>query len=128
MLYYSGIRKSELLALNWNDIDLAKSVLTVRSGKGRKYRIIPIHPKIQCLLDLYLEQRLPLENYALFIGEQGKRLSRNSFANILTMYLKLSGLDLKGFSAHSFRHYGELPIKGTPTLPNTISRQKTSKL
>ena len=104
MLYYTGIRKSELLALNWNDIDLSKSVLTIRSGKGRKYRTIPIHPKLQSLLDLYLEQRLPLKNYALFIGEQGKRLSRNSFANILTMYLKLSGLDLKGFSAHSFRH------------------------
>ena len=104
MLYYTGIRKSELLALNWNDVDLAKSVLTIRSGKGRKYRQIPLHPKLQKLLDLYIEQRLPLENYALFIGEQGKRLSRNSFANILTMYLKLSGLDLKGFSAHSFRH------------------------
>ena len=107
MLYYSGIRKSELLALNWNDIDLGKSVLIIRSGKGRKFRQIPIHSKLQNLLDLCLEQRLPLDNCALFVGEQGKRLSRNSFANILKMYLKLSGLDSKGFSAHCFRHYVE---------------------
>ena len=104
MLYYTGIRKSELLALNWNDINLEKSVLTIRSGKGRKYRTIPIHPKLQKLLDMYLSQRLPLTNYALFVGEQGKQLSKNSFDNILKMYLKLSGLDSKGFSAHCFRH------------------------
>ena len=103
MLYYTGIRKSELLALDWNDIDLGKSVLTIRSGKGRKSRQIPIHPKLQNLLDLYLEQRLPLDNYALFIGEQGKRLNKNSFANILKMYLSISGLEKKGYSAHKFR-------------------------
>ena len=104
LLYFSGVRKSELLGLNWNDIDLAKFVLTVRSGKGRKFRQIPIHPKVRTLLDLYLEQRLPLTDYALFVGEQGKRLNKNSFANILKMYLALSGLEKKGYSAHTFRH------------------------
>ena len=103
-LYYTGIRRSELLALDWNDLNLNKHILTVRSGKGRKDRIIPIHPKLSKSLDLYLTQRLPLENYALFIGEQGKRLSKASFSNILKMYLTLAGLKKKGFTAHSFRH------------------------
>lgn len=104
MLYYTGIRKSELLALNWNDIDLGKSMLTVRSGKGRKFRQIPIHPKVGTLLDLYLQQRLPLTDYALFVGERGKRLNKNSFTNILKMYLALCGLDNKSYSPHCFRH------------------------
>ena len=103
-LYYAGLRRSELLTLDWNDINLGKSILTIRSGKGRKDRIIPIHPKLAESLDLYLTQRLPMENYALFIGEQGKRLSKASFSNMLKMYLKLSGLDAKGYTAHSFRH------------------------
>jgi integrase/recombinase XerD len=104
MLYYTGIRRSELLSLNWNDINLGKSTLAVRSGKGRKDRIIPIHPKLLQSLDLYLAQRLPMDNYALFIGEQGKRLSKASFSNILKMYLGLSGLNSKKYTAHSFRH------------------------
>ncbi len=103
-LYFTGVRKSELLALDWNHINLGKSILTIRSGKGRKDRIIPIHPKLVESLDLYLAQRLPMENYALFIGEQGKRLSKNSFQNILKMYFSLAGLDKKGYSSHSFRH------------------------
>ena len=110
LLYFSGIRKSELLALNWDDFDFGRSVITIRSGKGRKFRQIPIHPKVQTLLDLYLQQRLPLTDYALFVGEQGKRLNKNSFANILKMYLSISGLNKKNYSAHCFRHYVECYI------------------
>ncbi len=103
-LYYTGIRRNELLNLNWDDLNLDKSSMIIRSGKGRKDRIIPIHPKLLQSLDLYLAQRLPLVNYALFIGEQGKRLSKASFSNMLKLYLGLSGLKPKGYSAHSFRH------------------------
>ncbi len=103
-LYYTGVRRSELLHLDWNDINLEKSILTVRSGKGRKDRIIPIHPKLAESLDLYLALRLPMENYALFLGEQGRRLSKASFSNLLKMYLTLSGIASKGYTAHSFRH------------------------
>lgn len=104
VLYYTGIRKSELLALSWDDLDLSKSTLVVRSGKGDKDRIIPIHPKVLKLLDQYLTLRLPLKDRALFIGDYGKRLTKGSFTNILHRYLKISGLDNKGYSAHSFRH------------------------
>jgi len=103
-LYYTGVRRSELLSLDWSDLDLGKSTLAIRFGKGRKNRIIPIHQKLAESLDLYLAQRLPLENYALFIGEQGKRLSKATFSNILKMYFKLSGLRSKGYTAHCFRH------------------------
>ncbi len=104
VLYYTGLRKSELLSLSWDDLDLAKSTLLVRSGKGYKDRIIPIHPKVLKLLDQYLMLRLPLEDRALFIGNRGKKLTKGSFANILYRYLRLSGLENKGYSAHTFRH------------------------
>ncbi len=104
MLYYTGIRRSELLNLNWDDLNLEKSTLIIRSGKGGKDRIIPIHPKIQELLDQYLNIRLPLKNRSLFIGENGKRLNKNNFSNLVKMYLKIAGLENKGYTAHSFRH------------------------
>jgi site-specific recombinase XerD len=104
MLYYTGIRRSELLSLNWDDLNLEKSFLTVRNGKGGKSRVIPLHPTLVKLIDDYLTLRLPLKCNALFIGEQGKRLTRTSFANLINMYMSISGLKKKGYTAHSFRH------------------------
>jgi site-specific recombinase XerD len=104
LLYYTGIRKSELLNLNWTDINLSKNTLIVRNGKGGKDRLIPIHKKVIELLDKYLDERLPLKTDALIIGEQGKRLCKGSFVYLLKMYLTLSGLKKKGYTAHSFRH------------------------
>ena len=104
MLYYTGIRRSELLALDWDDLNLEKSTILIRHGKGNKDRIIPIHPDLNVLIDCYLDLRLPLKDKALFIGESGGRLCKCSFSNLLKMYLELSGLKDKGYSAHSFRH------------------------
>ncbi len=104
MLFYTGLRRAELLNLSWNDLNLGNSTLTVRSGKGNKDRIIPIHKSLLPLIDAYLTQRLPLKNNAFFIGECGKRLGKNSFTDMLRMYLSLSGLSKKGYTAHSFRH------------------------
>jgi site-specific recombinase XerD len=104
LLYYTGIRKSELLNLNWTDINLSKSSVIIRRGKGGKDRLIPLHKEVTILLDKYLDERLPLKTEALIIGEQGKRMCKGSFRELLKMYLTLSGLKRKGYSAHSFRH------------------------
>lgn len=104
MLYYCGLRKGELLNLDWDDLDLGKDTLTVRTSKNKTGRIVPIHPEVKGLLDTYLAQRLPLENRALFIGEKGNRMCKASFTNMMNTYLKISGLKKKGYSAHSLRH------------------------
>ena len=110
MLYYCGLRKGELLALAWDDIDLQKDILTVRTSKNKTGRIVPIHPEVKGLLDTSLAQRLPIENRALFIGEMGNRMCKSSFTNMMNSYLKISGLKKKGYSAHSLRHYVECYI------------------
>lgn len=104
MLYYCGLRKGELLNLDWDDLDLGKDTLTVRTSKNKTGRIVPIHPEVKGLLDTYLAQRLPLKNRALFIGEKGNRMCKASFTNMMNTYLKISGLKKKGYSAHSLRH------------------------
>lgn len=124
MLYYTGIRRSELLSLNWQDINLGKNFLTIRSGKGKKDRIIPLHKNLTELLDKYLDLRLPLKCNALFTGESGnKRLCKCSFTNILKMHLKIAGLANKGYSAHSFRH-----SFATNLIENGIDVFKVQKL
>jgi len=104
LLYYTGIRRNELLSLNWSDLNLSKSTMIIRSGKGNKDRLIPLHKNVSLLLDKYLGERLPLDDNALIIGEMGKRMCKCSFVNLLNMYLEISGLKKKGYSAHSFRH------------------------
>lgn len=104
LLYYTGVRKSELLKLDWDDLNLEINTLLVKDSKNRKSRIIPLHKKVSELLDEYLSLRLPLKNHALIIGEQGKRLTKQSFENLLKMYLNIAGLSKKNYTAHSFRH------------------------
>jgi len=104
LLYYTGIRRNELLNLNWSNLNLEKNTLIVRSGKGNKDRLIPLHKILTGLLDKYLDKRLPLKTDALIIGEQGRRMCKCSFVNLLKMYLAISGLKKKGYTAHSFRH------------------------
>ncbi len=78
LLAFGGLRKSELLNLNWDDINLGSKYLIVRNGKNKTDRIIPLHEDVYELLERYLSQRLPLNCNALIIGEQGKRLCINS--------------------------------------------------
>jgi len=91
-LYYAGLRRSELLKLDWDDLNLEKSTMLIRNSKGGKTRLVPIHPKLSEILDQYLNLRLPLKCNALFIGEQGKRLTKASFTNLIRMYFKIAGL------------------------------------
>ena len=104
MLYYCGLRRSELLNLDWDDVNLESKVLFIRSAKNKSDRIIPIHSKVLELLDLHLDQRLPLTSRALIVGEKDKRLTITSFTNQINMHLMISGLKKKGCTAHSFRH------------------------
>ncbi len=116
MLYYCGLRRCELLNLNWDDISLGKDLIYLRSSKNKKGRIIPIHPKVKEYLDLYLEQRLPMDNRALIIGEMGKRLTITAFTITINRYLRISGVKEKGYTAHSLRHYVECYIMVSVTL------------
>jgi len=104
MLYYTGIRRSELLNLNWENLNLDNSSIIIRSGKGRKDRIMPLHPILKELIEDYLTLRLPLKDNTMFVGEAGRRLSKCSFSNLIKMYVQISGLSHKGYTAHSFRH------------------------
>jgi len=104
MLYYTGVRRSELLSLCFDDLNLSNSTITIRSGKGSKDRLIPLHPRVRKLLEQYIEQRLPLKNNAIFIGEQGKRMCKTSLIYIFKKFLAISELDKKGYTIHSFRH------------------------
>jgi len=107
LLYASGMRVSELVSLNTEDIDTNND--SVRCfGKGNKERIIPIHPKASSVVDEYIhEGRLRLlrrdEEKALFLNHRGERLTRQGFWQILKEYAKTAGLEGE-VTPHTLRH------------------------
>ena len=107
LLYASGMRVSELVSLNVEDIDTGSG--SVRCfGKGHKERIIPIHPRAASVVDEYIrDSRLRLlrrdSEQALFLNHRGERLTRQGFWQILKEYAKSAGLEGE-VTPHTLRH------------------------
>ncbi len=103
LLYSSGLRVSELVGLNVEDLDLNLEIVKVM-GKGRKERIVPVGEKAIKALTLYLNHRGGAENEApLFINWRGGRLTSRSVARLIKKYSRMSGI-VRKVSPHSLRH------------------------
>jgi integrase/recombinase XerC len=114
-LYSTGVRVSELVDLNRNDLDHATQTLHVR-GKGKKERIVPLGSHALAAIRHYLTLLEPDPRFAelrrrtmyetaipLFINKSGGRLSSRSVRRKLDKYLITVGLD-PGISPHTLRH------------------------
>jgi integrase/recombinase XerC len=108
-LYSTGIRVSELVALNMDDIDFLGEVVHVR-GKGKKERITPIGSSALQVIQHYMEFRNKraqnsdgFDSKVLFVNKHGKRLSTRSVRRKMDKYLKMAGLD-PSVSPHTLRH------------------------
>ncbi len=108
-LYSTGIRVSELVALNMDDIDFLGEVVHVR-GKGKKERITPIGSSALQVIQYYMEYRnkraqnnTNFDSKVLFVNKHGRRLSTRSVRRKMDKYLKMAGLD-PAISPHTLRH------------------------
>ncbi|TKJ36528.1 MAG: tyrosine recombinase XerC [Planctomycetes bacterium B3_Pla] len=108
-LYSTGIRVSELVALNMDDIDFLGEVVHVR-GKGKKERIAPIGSSALQVIQHYMEYRNKraqsngnFDARVLFVNKHGRRLSTRSVRRKMDKYLKMAGLD-PAISPHTLRH------------------------
>ncbi|MGE4506409.1 MAG: tyrosine recombinase XerC [Desulfovibrionaceae bacterium] len=95
LLYGSGLRVSEALGLDVDDIDLSRDTVRVL-GKGAKERVSPLSSKSRERLARWLEQRHALSadprQKALFLGARGGRLNRRQAARIVERLAQLAGL------------------------------------
>jgi len=108
-LYSTGIRVSELVALNMDDVDFLGEVVHVR-GKGKKERISPIGSSALQVIQHYMEFRNKraqsnsnFDSKVLFVNKHGRRLSTRSVRRKMDKYLKMAGLD-PAISPHTLRH------------------------
>ncbi len=108
-LYSTGIRVSELVALNMDDVDFLGEVVHIR-GKGKKERIAPISSSALQVIQHYMEFRnkraqsnANFDSKVLFVNKHGRRLSTRSVRRKMDKYLKMAGLD-PAISPHTLRH------------------------
>ncbi len=108
-LYSTGMRVSELVALNMEDIDFLGEVVHIR-GKGKKERISPISSSVLQVIQHYIEFRNKraqsnsnFDSKVLFVNKHGRRLSTRSVRRKMDKYLKMAGLD-PSISPHTLRH------------------------
>lgn len=107
LMYSSGLRVSELLNLEVNNIDFNMNLVRVY-GKGSKERIVPIDDIATTYLYEYINvYRNTLlknkESDILFLNSRGSKLSRQGFFKILKEIAKLKGIK-KELSPHTLRH------------------------
>jgi integrase/recombinase XerC len=106
LLYGSGLRISEALGLDVDDVRPGSTALVVM-GKGSKQRQILLSDTSTAALARWLEARAqvpPLHGErAIFLGKRGKRLDRRQAARILDEHAKLAGIP-QHVSPHDMRH------------------------
>jgi len=101
--YSTGIRVSELVGLNIEDVDFIGGIVKVL-GKGKKERIVPIGEQALSTIRAYLEKRKrQQEAGALFLNKNGKRITDRGIRNVVVKYIRIASMR-HGVSCHTFRH------------------------
>lgn len=106
LLYATGIRVSELINLNLNNLNLSASI--IRCESRGKERIIPLYPSAVRALAEYVEKVRPQmveqpDEMALFVNLNGHRMSRQGFWKIIKYYQEKAGIK-KEITPHTLRH------------------------
>ncbi|MDY7018900.1 MAG: tyrosine-type recombinase/integrase [Chloroflexota bacterium] len=120
LLYATGLRASELMALNVEDIEFKSGSVRSR-GRNTRERVLPLDQHIARLVGDYIDNARPdllnnEEEVALFLNRRGERLTRQGFWQIVQGYADRVGLDTK-VTPRSLRHsFATHKLKGGADL------------
>jgi integrase/recombinase XerD len=106
VLYATGIRVSELIGLNADDVSITGGF--IRCENNGRTRIIPMYPEAIQALSEYMEQIRPKmiaspAEHSLFVNVSGERMSRQGFWKIIKYYQEKAQID-KDITPHTLRH------------------------
>lgn len=106
LLYATGMRVTELIELNVEDVNIARA--TVRCRGRNKERVLPLYPAAVRALDEYIRLVRPqmladTRNPTLFVNVGGERMSRQGFWKLIKHYQKQAHID-KDITPHMLRH------------------------
>ena len=102
LIYGCGLRRSEVIMLESQDIDRDRLLLSIRQSKGFKDRVVPVSVKLVEMVDLYISRYRPV--VYLFEGQyQGSRYSAASIEKVFRMAAEKAGIK-KSITLHGLRH------------------------
>lgn len=104
LLYATGLRVSEIISLNMDDVQLDASLLIVRENEN--YRVIPIGREALKALKYYITNyrtNICNDKEPLFLNYSGKRLTRQGFWKIIKQYTKRANIN-KDITPQTLRH------------------------
>jgi len=112
LLSVTGMRAGEIIALDRDDVDLERGILTIRRAKFGKSRLVPVHSSTRRALRRYTDRRdrvYPrLSTSSFFLGERGTRLTwwivRWTFVQLSKQIGLRKPTDSHGPRLHDFRH------------------------
>jgi integrase/recombinase XerD len=122
LLYATGLRVTELVSLDVDDVNMAASYVRCM-GKGSKERTIPIHEQAAAAVAAYLDDgRAPMvksrKESALFVNRRGERLTRQGFWLILKQYAREAKIT-SAVTPHTLRHsFATHMLRGGAPLRN----------
>ncbi len=100
-LYYGGLRLSEAIGLKWADLDFGRMLVHVRSSKGRKDRIVFLHPELKRLLEFYTPGNR--DGLVFVSGYSGGKYTPKSVQLVVKETASRAGIK-KHVTPHTLRH------------------------
>jgi integrase/recombinase XerC len=103
LMYGSGLRISEVVGIDIDDVELRARLVKVR-GKGSKERIVPFGSKAEEAVRAWLRDRnAPPDTSAVFVNYRGARITARSVRRLFDRYVRAAALR-SGVSPHTLRH------------------------
>lgn len=104
LLYSSGLRVSEVAALNVDDVDTREGLVKVK-GKGKKERIVPVGSKAVEAIKSYMVEKMLMKcrDRAMFLNRRKSRLSERGIRRIVVKYARMAGINGQ-VGPHALRH------------------------
>jgi integrase/recombinase XerD len=104
--YSTGMRRSELAHLKLCDVDTERATATIRQGKGKKDRHIPLGDRAALWVRKYLTEARPRfhpKDQTVFLSNAGEELAADYLTELVRTYVDQAGIGKRG-ACHMFRH------------------------
>ena len=107
-LYSTGMRRMELAGLKLYELDTERGTVTIRQGKGKKDRVIPIGDRAAAWLEKYLREARPQlvmepDDRTVFLSNAGEPFCLDHLSDLVRTYVDAAEIGKRG-SCHMFRH------------------------
>ena len=108
VLYSTGMRRMEVIALRWDDFDIERGTIFIREGKGKVDRMVPIGERALLWCEKYLHEIRPQfdltgHDPAFFLTSLGEAFTPNRMTQLVRGHINAAEIGKSG-SCHLFRH------------------------